>query len=110
MGGVGSIDIEAGIGGQLLEPPGDLVLFDCWKNVLIIEPQTSQNEQGEGVSTLVIKERLRNLVSSEEAGHPLSDLQLTEQLRQQGLNVARRTVAKYREELGLPSSSLRRRY
>ncbi len=69
-----------------------------------------QNEQGEGVSTLVIKERLRNLVSSEEADHPLSDLQLTEQLRQQGLNVARRTVAKYREELGIPSSSLRRRY
>jgi len=48
VGGVGSIDIEAGIGGQLLEPPGNLVLFDCWKNVLIIEPQTSQNEQGEG--------------------------------------------------------------
>ena len=67
-------------------------------------------DEGGEVSSLVIKEKLRNVIAAEEADHPLSDQQLTAMLKEQGLNVARRTVAKYREELGIQSSNLRRRY
>lgn len=63
---------------------------------------------GEEVSTREIKRALRELVDSEPKGKPLSDIKLAAELKKQGYPIARRTVAKYREQLGIPTSNLRR--
>jgi RNA polymerase sigma-54 factor len=63
---------------------------------------------GEEVSSVAIRARIRKLIGEEEPGRPLSDAQLAEVLAREGVKVARRTVAKYREALGLASSSERR--
>jgi RNA polymerase sigma-54 factor len=63
---------------------------------------------GEDVSSVAIRARIRKLVADEEPGKPRSDAQLAELLSREGVKVARRTVAKYREALGLASSSERR--
>jgi RNA polymerase sigma-54 factor len=60
------------------------------------------------VSSVAIRARIRKLIADEEPGKPLSDAQLAEVLSREGVKVARRTVAKYREALGLASSSERR--
>ncbi len=65
--------------------------------------------RGENVSSLVVKERIRKLVDSEDAEHPLSDSKIMKLLQREGIRLARRTVAKYREELGIPSSEKRKR-
>ena len=63
---------------------------------------------GEEVSSTAIRARIRKLIADEEPGRPLSDAQLAEILARDGVKVARRTVAKYREAIGLASSSERR--
>jgi RNA polymerase sigma-54 factor len=60
-------------------------------------------------SSTAIRALLRKLVAAEAPGKPLSDQKLAEILGEQGINVARRTVAKYREALGIPPSSERKR-
>jgi RNA polymerase sigma-54 factor len=61
------------------------------------------------ISSLVVKERIRALIAEEEPRRPLSDARVARQLNRLGIRIARRTVAKYREELGIPSSEQRRR-
>lgn len=61
-----------------------------------------------GDSRSSVQQRIRALVEGENAAHPLSDEQLVDALARQGVEVARRTVAKYRKELGIPSSFRRR--
>jgi RNA polymerase sigma-54 factor len=53
---------------------------------------------------------LKEMIGAEQPAKPLSDSKLTSLLEQQGIQVARRTVAKYRESLGIPSSSQRKRF
>tara|TARA_B110000046_G_C13023135_1_gene412335 strand:- start:4083 stop:5636 length:1554 start_codon:yes stop_codon:yes gene_type:complete len=53
---------------------------------------------------------LKTMISAEQASKPLSDSKLTSLLEEQGIQVARRTVAKYRESIGIPSSSQRKRF
>ena len=65
-------------------------------------------ENGEELSTRQIKAVLRDLIEAEDKRHPLSDDQLKEQLTEKGYPIARRTVAKYREQLGIPISRLRK--
>ncbi len=65
---------------------------------------------GATVSSLTVKEIVRKLLTQEDQGKPLSDQKIVEILRQQGVEIARRTVAKYRSQLRIPSSSKRRRY
>ena len=61
-----------------------------------------------GVSTDRVKERIRELIDSEDRRRPLSDGRIAEILKREGIKIARRTVAKYREELGIPPVSKRR--
>jgi RNA polymerase sigma-54 factor len=61
------------------------------------------------ISSMIVKERIKNLITEEDPAHPLSDARVARQLNRLGIRIARRTVAKYREELGLPSSEQRRR-
>ena len=60
-------------------------------------------------SATAIRARIRRLIAAEDASRPLSDNKLTELLRDQGINVARRTVAKYREAMAIASSTERKR-
>jgi RNA polymerase sigma-54 factor len=64
---------------------------------------------GMDVAATSIKQRLRELVNAEDPVHPLSDQRLAEMLSDEGVTVARRTVAKYREELRIDPSWARRR-
>jgi RNA polymerase sigma-54 factor len=63
---------------------------------------------GEDVSSLAVKNTIKSLIEAEDPAHPLSDARLSELLSRDGIRIARRTVAKYREELRIPASSLRR--
>ncbi|HQQ77021.1 MAG TPA: RNA polymerase factor sigma-54 [Thermoanaerobaculia bacterium] len=63
---------------------------------------------GEDVSSLAVKNKIRGLIEAEDGAHPLSDARLAELLAHEGIQIARRTVAKYREELRIPASSIRR--
>lgn len=67
-----------------------------------------QTDSGEEVSTREVKSILNSLVEQEDKKHPLSDDRLTELLQEKGYNIARRTVAKYREQLNLPVARLRK--
>jgi RNA polymerase sigma-54 factor len=64
---------------------------------------------GQQVSATAVRSRIRRLVDEEPAGKPLSDQALADRLAETGIQLARRTVAKYREQLGIPGSSQRRR-
>ena len=63
---------------------------------------------GDELSARKVKAALRDLIEAEDKKHPLSDEALAVQLKAQGYNVARRTVAKYRDMLGLPTARLRK--
>ncbi len=63
---------------------------------------------GENVSSLTVKDRIRKIIEEENSRRPHSDAAIVKVLEQEGLQIARRTVAKYREELKIRSSSQRR--
>ena len=65
---------------------------------------------GEGISSNSIKEFIKEIVDNEDQSSPYSDQDMVELLREKGINISRRTVAKYRDELHILSSSKRRRY
>lgn len=60
------------------------------------------NAQGETVDAAHARESIRTLVAAEDKAHPLSDQQISRLLTQFGINIKRRTVAKYRDEIGIP--------
>ncbi len=67
------------------------------------------NSEGEGIASETIRTKIRQLVEKEEPRKPLSDQKLVSLLKADGVDVARRTVAKYRESMGILSSSGRRK-
>jgi RNA polymerase sigma-54 factor len=70
--------------------------------------ESLSTDSGEEVSTREVKKILSNLIEGESKKKPLSDERLTELLQERGYNIARRTVAKYREQLNIPVARLRR--
>jgi len=64
--------------------------------------------EGGGTSLLILKRRVKKLIEEEDARRPLTDEQITRILQSQGINVTRRTVAKYREDMKIPSTHQRR--
>ena len=66
-------------------------------------------DYGEGISSLRIKARIRKLVENEDKGSPLSDIEIEEILAKENFKIARRTVAKYRKQLKIPPSHIRKR-
>lgn len=70
--------------------------------------ESMQNEEGEEISTREIKSILSDCIDSESKAKPLTDEQLTSILKEKGYNIARRTVAKYREQLNIPVARLRK--
>jgi len=67
-----------------------------------------KQDNGEMISSQNIKVRIKELVSAEETSKPLSDESIIKMLRREDINIARRTVAKYREQLKIPPSNQRR--
>jgi RNA polymerase sigma-54 factor len=63
---------------------------------------------GEHVSSVTIKQRIRKIIEAEDARKPLSDSKIVSILQKEGLMLARRTIAKYREELKIPTSNQRK--
>jgi RNA polymerase sigma-54 factor len=70
--------------------------------------ESLSTDSGEEVSTREVKKILSDLIESEHKKRPLSDERLTELLQEKGYNIARRTVAKYREQLNIPVARLRK--
>jgi RNA polymerase sigma-54 factor len=64
---------------------------------------------GSEVSSLTVKDVIQKLIREEDSSTPLKDQQLVDALKSQGIDIARRTVAKYREELRIPPTSVRKR-
>lgn len=69
-----------------------------------------QTTDGDVISCLTIKEKIKEFISQEDKKSPLSDSKIGILLQQQGINIATRTIAKYREELEIPSSFARRTF
>lgn len=69
-----------------------------------------QSEDGASLSNKSIKDRIARVIESEPPQKPFSDQKLVEILKSEGITIARRTVAKYREELGILPTNLRRQY
>jgi RNA polymerase sigma-54 factor len=67
------------------------------------------NDQGEEVSTLEIKKILKDVIEEEDKRKPLPDDQLAEILKEKGYPIARRTIAKYREQLDIPVARMRKK-
>ncbi|MBF03430.1 MAG: RNA polymerase sigma-54 factor [Flavobacterium sp.] len=70
--------------------------------------EAMKNDQGEDVSTIEIKKILEVVISEEDKKKPLPDDKLAEMLKERGYPIARRTVAKYREQLDIPVARLRK--
>jgi RNA polymerase sigma-54 factor len=70
--------------------------------------ESLSTESGEEVSTKEVKNILHELIMMEDKRNPLGDDSLTEMLQAKGYNIARRTVAKYREQLNVPVARLRK--
>ena len=66
-------------------------------------------EYGDDISSLTVKRKIKQLIEAEDQRHPLSDSELMRVLHREGIQIARRTVAKYRDELNIPSSADRRK-
>ncbi len=67
-----------------------------------------RTDDGEDISNKLIKQRVREIIENEDPRNPLNDQKISEILKKEGLNVARRTVAKYREQMMIPVARLRR--
>jgi len=71
--------------------------------------EAMMNDQGEEVSTLEIKKILQDVISEEDKNKPLPDDQLADILKERGYPIARRTIAKYREQLDIPVARMRKK-
>ncbi len=66
------------------------------------------DNDGDEVSTRKVKSALRDIIDHEDKSHPFTDAQLEEEMRRRGFQTKRRTIVKYREQMNIPKSSLRR--
>jgi RNA polymerase sigma-54 factor len=70
--------------------------------------ESVQGPEGGNTSLLILKRRVKKLIEEEDSARPLTDEQITRILQSQGIQVTRRTVAKYREDMKIPSTHQRR--
>jgi len=67
-----------------------------------------QGPSGGGTSLINLKRLVKKMIEEEDPAKPFTDEQITQHLREQGITVTRRTVAKYREDMRIPSTHQRR--
>lgn len=80
------------------------------KGSIELKKLLSRKSSAKGKSTDTIQQTLKQLVDNEDKRKPLSDQKIADKLLDQGMELSRRTVTKYRKALGIPSSSNRKRY
>ena len=68
------------------------------------------SDDGEDKSSKSVNALVKKIIGGEDKSKPISDQKIANRLKEQGINIARRTVTKYREALGLPASTMRREY
>jgi len=68
-----------------------------------------ESDNGEDISNQVVKQRVKDIIAAEDPQNPLNDDKIAEMLKQDGIRIARRTIAKYREQIGLPIARMRRK-
>lgn len=68
-----------------------------------------ESTTGENISNLMVKNKVRDIIAAEDSKHPLNDDKIAEILRKEGVVIARRTVAKYREQFSIPIARLRKK-
>ena len=95
--------ISRGVNGKYMLTPFGTYEFKYFFNSSI------ETDNNEAISSVSIKNMIRDKIKAEKKDKPLSDDKIAKLLKEQGINVARRTVAKYREELGILSSSKRKK-
>ena len=88
----------------ILTARGTVKIKDLFCNGIVVS-----GGNGEDISTNSIKNKIKNLIDSENKKKPLSDQVLCDLLKEKNIDISRRTVAKYREELGIKSSTKRKR-
>ncbi|MBP5508288.1 MAG: RNA polymerase factor sigma-54 [Prevotella sp.] len=66
------------------------------------------DNDGDAVSTRKVRSILRDIIDNEDKSHPLTDAQIEEEMRRRGYQTKRRTIVKYREQMNIPKSSLRK--
>lgn len=71
---------------------------------------SSISNRNGSISSTSVKSMIKDLIDNENPKKPLSDQQISDILKKKNIKISRRTVAKYRDELGIPSSSMRRRF
>jgi len=102
--GVHESTVSRAINGKYVQTPrGVFELKFFFKNGL-------DNMNGSSTSSESIKKMIKEMVGGEDPYNPLSDQKLADDLKKNGIIISRRTVAKYREETGIPSSAKRKRY
>lgn len=95
--------ISRGVNGKYMLTPFGTYEFKYFFN------SSLENDNNEAISSASIKNMIRDKIKAEKKDKPLSDDKIAKLLKEEGINVARRTVAKYREELGILSSSKRKK-
>ena len=68
------------------------------------------DNDGDEVSTRKIKSALKDIIDHEDKSHPLTDMQLEQEIKKRGFQTERRTIVKYREQMNIPKSTLRRQW
>lgn len=103
MVGLHESTVSRVVAGKYLQAPNGLFELKTFF------PTALATESGEAASATAIKNRIAALIASEDPHHPLSDTEIAERLAAEGIVIARRTVAKYRDSLSIPPAKLRKR-
>ena len=101
--GVNETTVSRAVKGRWMRTPRGMVEFRAFFTAGV------RTEGGDAVSNRTVQERVRQIVAGEDPAHPLSDDAIATALKAEGIDIARRTVAKYRGILGIPATSFRRR-
>lgn len=96
--------ISRGVNGKYMLTPFGMFEFKYFFS------SSLESEDEDGISSTSIKKLIQDKIKDENKNKPLSDEKIAKMFKEEGINVARRTVAKYREELGILSSSKRKEY
>lgn len=97
--------VSRGVNGKYMLTPFGLYEFKYFFNTAL-----ETNKLSESASSISIKMNIKDIINSEDKKKPLSDDTISKMLKEKGVSVARRTIAKYREELGIASSSKRKEF
>lgn len=97
--------VSRAIANKYVNTPHGLVSMRSFFSVAV-----HNSDGGQDVSATNVKQKIKELITGEDSSDPLSDQSLSEILCQHDIKISRRTVAKYREELGIVSSAKRKRY